>query len=63
MGEEVIPAEIAVILLFLFILYQSVMGFLRRNETQDEFAKVWEKVRTLDTDVDDIDKRVEKLEP
>ncbi len=57
-----IPAEIAVLLLFLFIVYQSIMGFLKQRTFEEELAKVWERVRTLDSELDDVNKRVERIE-
>lgn len=64
-----IPVEIAVICLVLFILYQSVMGWLTRGKFEKELADqkneidaLRQRVDVLDTDLDHIDKRVEALE-
>lgn len=64
-----IPAEIAVVCLLLFIFYQAIMSWLSRGKFEKELEAQKGEIdvlrRQLDvfnTDLDGIDRRVEILE-
>lgn len=69
-----IPAEIAILILVLFLIGRWIYGLIKDEGTkakfsnfEKDFADLWEKYRTMeqrvsaiDRDVDDIDERLDR---
>lgn len=57
-----IPASLAVLLLFLFILYQAVAGWLKQRAFTEELEKQAERYRLLEVRVSQAEENVYELD-